>query len=200
LVVLDTLSRFWSIKDENDNAEIIRLASPFLDLAHETNTTVLLLHHERKSGGDEGRGIRGGSALFGLVDQALLLEKRQGGNSSQRVLKALGRYADSPDELFIEFDGDQYRSLGTADQVEFEVTKRKVEAVLDDTLRTPEAVAGSAGLTTPTTRKALESLCREDKASRQGRGVRNDPFTYCRPAGDSIRFQAHPIGEEGNHE
>ena len=30
LVLLDTLSRFWQIRDENDNAEIIRAVGPLL--------------------------------------------------------------------------------------------------------------------------------------------------------------------------
>jgi RecA-family ATPase len=80
LVVLDTLSRFWTdvISEESDNIQVGRSINPFLELARETGAVVLLVHHERKAGGKEGRSIRGGSALFGLVDQALLLERRAG--------------------------------------------------------------------------------------------------------------------------
>jgi len=201
LIILDTLSRFWDIQDENDNAEVTRRVSPFLDLAHETNAAVLLIHHERKSGGEDGRGIRGGSALFALVDQALLLEKRQGGDGAQRVLKAFGRYADSPGELLFELEGNQYRSLGTQDHLDFDEKKEKVHRVLTDVPRTPEAIAADAELSEKQTTRVLEALCAESpgaRASRQGKGVKGDPYLYCRPATNSIRSQPLPIGEETN--
>jgi RecA-family ATPase len=99
-VVIDSLSRFWNVMDENNNMEVIREVSPLLEMARETNAAVLLVHHERKSGGEDGRSIRGGSALFGLVDQAIFLERRQGEASNKRTLKTLGRYEESPPELF----------------------------------------------------------------------------------------------------
>src|SRR4030095_9892655 len=73
LVVLDTLPAFWGIEDENDNAKAVKAVRPWLKLARETGAAVLLVHHESKAGGERGRGIRGAGALFGLVDQALLL-------------------------------------------------------------------------------------------------------------------------------
>ncbi|MBI4240238.1 MAG: AAA family ATPase, partial [Candidatus Rokubacteria bacterium] len=111
LVLLDTLGRFWRVTDENANAEVVRQVSPLLDLARETGAAVLLIHHERKSGGEDGRGIRGGSALFGLVDQALLLDRGQGGAEPRRVLRTLGRYDETPRELILELDEDEYRLL-----------------------------------------------------------------------------------------
>ena len=51
--------------------------SPLLDLAHETGVALILVHHERKSGGEAGRGIRGASSLFAAADQILLLDRRQ---------------------------------------------------------------------------------------------------------------------------
>ena len=37
LVVIDSLSRFWKIENENDNAQVMRELSPLLDIAHETD-------------------------------------------------------------------------------------------------------------------------------------------------------------------
>jgi DnaB-like helicase N terminal domain/AAA domain len=87
LVVIDSLSRFWNVQDENNNMEVIREISPLLDIARETNAAVLPVHHERKSGGEDGRSIRGGSALFGLVDQAIFLERRPGEGFKQARIK-----------------------------------------------------------------------------------------------------------------
>ncbi len=89
LVIVDTVARFWNLNDENNNAEMERQVSPLLDLAHRTGAVVLLVHHERKTGGEGGRGIRGGSALLGLVDQAFTLTRPAGPATPQRVLEAV---------------------------------------------------------------------------------------------------------------
>src|SRR3984893_9425245 len=117
LVIIDTLTQFWSVADENSNSEVVREISSILDLARTTNATVLLVHHERKSGGEEGRGIRGGSALFGLVDQALLLERRHGGDETHRVLRTFGRYFEPPREVVLALDDSESLKLGTGEDL-----------------------------------------------------------------------------------
>lgn len=196
LVILDTLGRFWSLYDENNNAEVVRQVSPLLDLARETDAVVLLVHHERKSGGEQGRGIRGGSALFGLVDQALMLERPQGQKGSKRTLKALGRYADTPGEVILELVGNEYRKLGTPGELSEEAVRVKVLAALTDEAQTLESLAQKAGLSEKATKKALEAL--GNQVVREGKGVKGDPHTYRRASSDSIPSQPLPIGEETN--
>lgn len=196
-VILDTLPRFWSVYDENNNAQVMREMSPFLDLARDTGAVVILLHHERKSGGEDGRGIRGGSALFGIVDQALMLDRRrQGGTSTQRVLRALGRYDETPGELILDLAGDEYRRLGTSEELNREAKEAKVWEALSEEPRDVATVAQGAGLTEKETRKVLEGL--GGKVIRKGRGVKRDPYTYRRAMADSILPQPIPIGEETN--
>ncbi len=105
LILIDSLSRWWDVADENNNMEVLRAVSPLLDLAHDDSVGVSigLIVHERKSGGEDGRGIRGGSSLFGLVDQAIILDRRPGETSNKRLLKTLGRYEDSPKEIIIDY-------------------------------------------------------------------------------------------------
>ncbi len=196
-VFLDTLPRFWSVYDENNNAQVMREVSPFLDLARETGAVVMLLHHERKSGGDDGRSIRGGSALFGIVDQALMLDRRQGGTSTQRVLRVLGRYDETPGEVILDLAGDEYRRLGTSEELEREAKEAKVWAALSsEETRDVATVAQGAKLAGKETRKVLEGL--GDKVIREGRGVKRDPYIYRRAIADSILPQPNPIGEETN--
>jgi RecA-family ATPase len=66
LLIIDSLSMFWGVQDENNNAEIVREMSPLLDIAHQTNAAVLPIHHERKSGGEDGRSIRAVARYSGL--------------------------------------------------------------------------------------------------------------------------------------
>lgn len=110
LVVIDTLSRFWRVKSENDAAEVITALSPILDLSRDLGVAVLLLHHVSKGAAGErdsyrqGREIRGSGAILGVVDQALILRRAKGGSPSVRVLHAVGRYRETPAETLIGYD------------------------------------------------------------------------------------------------
>jgi hypothetical protein len=195
LVILDTLARFWTVADENDNAAVGRAVSPLLDLARQTGAVVLLVHHERKSGGEDGRAIRGGSALFGLVDQALILERRQGGAATHRVLRALGRYDETPHEVVIELVTDVWRRLGTAAELDRAAYVAKVAGVLSDEPQTVEALAQAAGLPAKTVRETLAEF--GEQVVQAGRGVKGNPCTY-RAGPDSFPSRPHSIGKETN--
>ncbi len=176
IVILDTLTRYWYIRDENDNAEVVRRCSPFLDLARETGCAVILIHHDRKSGGEDGRAIRGGGALLGLVDQALMLDRGPGGDRDQRILRTIGRYEDTPDELVIALNGTEYISLGTPEERSKEATKAKVCQALGGQPQTVETLVFSTGLNPKAVREALDGL--EQAIVREGAGKKGDPYKY----------------------
>jgi len=177
LVLIDSLSRFWSVSDENDNARVTRELSPILNLARDTGAAIGLIHHERKSGGDGGRNIRGGSALFALVDQAIFLDRRAGNTSNQRTLKTIGRY-EQRDDLIIELRKDKYRLLGSRSDLTRESEIKFVEKFLGNKLRTISLIARKTELPEKTVRRALEALVRNGNAVRRGEGTRGDPFKY----------------------
>ncbi len=195
LVVLDTLGSFWQIPDENDNTQVERHIRPWRDLARTTNCAVVLIHHQRKVKGEGGREIRGESALLGAVDQALLLDHRQGGLPTQRVLTTIGRYDDSPKELVLELVANDYIALGTSEEVGLEATVGKVAMALSDTWQTIPAIAEETGLAVGQVRRALETLTGRDRAERAGAGRRGDLYTYRRRS-DSIHPQEHPKGKK----
>jgi hypothetical protein len=186
LVIIDTLTQFWTVADENSNAEVIRGVTPLLELARQTDAAVLLVHHERKSGGEEGRGIRGGSALFALVDQAFLLDRRHGGNETHRVLRTLGRYFETPSEVVLAFRDHEYVNLGTDE--DFNTIDQRVLDRLSDEPRSIVAISEDLHLTYKVVRKALENL--GDRVIREGLGVKANPYTY-RRAQDS--FLPRPV-------
>src|SRR5262249_25578064 len=135
------------------------------------------VHHEGKSteGAGTGRTIRGASALLGAVDQALMLSRPASGPTTHRVLRAAGRYGESPSSVVIALDGNTYRvdSAKSGDQA-------AVLAVLTTTPQTLEAVSGAAKLSESRTADALKALVAKGLAVRQGKGVKGDPHTYCR--------------------
>lgn len=199
LVLVDSLSRYSNVRDENDNAGVIREVSPLLDLARETAAAIGLIHHERKSGGEDGRNIRGGSALFGLVDQAIILERRQGEVNNQRLIKTLGRYDESPRELVIELVGDEYKVLGTPEEMGEAQALVKVREALSVEPMDIKTIAKEAELKEKASRKALKRLRESGEAIREGEGKKNSPFTYRLPRpSDSLLSQDPLKGEETN--
>jgi hypothetical protein len=195
LVVLDTLGSFWQISDENNNAEVERRLRPWRDLAHVTNCAVVLIHHERKIKGSGGREIRGGSALLGGVDQALLLDHRRGGSRSQRVLRATGRYDDTPKELILELVGNDYAALGTADELSGEAVVDTVASALSGEWQGIPAIATVTRMHGGQVRRALETLRKRGQAERAGAGKKGDPYTYRRRP-DAFRPQGQPRGKK----
>lgn len=115
LVILDTLSSVWPVKDENDAAQVQEAFMPIQALT--TTCSVLLVHHMRKSDGDEGVASRGSGALPASVDVILELRREDPKQieSRRRVLRGFSRWDTTPGELVIELDseGQGYSVHGT---------------------------------------------------------------------------------------
>src|SRR5262249_34962624 len=103
VVVMDTLPRFWPVEKENDASEVLSAIIPLQDLTA-TGAATLLLHHPRKSDGEEATAARGSGALAGFAD--VLVELRRFSpkdrKDRRRVLTAYSRYTATPDELVLE--------------------------------------------------------------------------------------------------
>ncbi len=178
LVIVDTLSLFWTVNDENNNAVVVQQMKPILELTRNTGCSVCLVHHTSKGGGDRGRDIRGASSLLGIVDQSLVLEERQGGKSNQRVLKTLGRYDESPPELILELQGDEWICLGTGAEAAQMNQNELVFRVITQDPQTVETLALKTDLTPKQVRRSLKILTDEGRIVKTGEGVKNDPHAY----------------------
>ena len=100
---------------------------PLQALATELNIAVVVTRHERRAGGQVGESARGSTAISGDVDQILQLTRTGGdAHQSERWLKAVGRYDETPAELRIELDRGTYRVVGPDD-----ARNRAGEALLD---------------------------------------------------------------------
>lgn len=107
IIFIDTLSMFWKVENENDNAEITGELGPLLALRDELRCSVVLIHHDNKAQNEGLRNMRGGSALAGIIDQGLML--KPGKNKNQRILKIEGRFNDyCQSELTIELRNNEY--------------------------------------------------------------------------------------------
>lgn len=131
LLVVDTLSGFWSVQDENDAAKVQTDFLPINTLL-EDNIAVLLIHHFRKSGGADGTASRGSGALGSSVD--ILVEfsrlEQDGDDTSRRTLRTYSRYKESPKEMVIELLDNEYRTLGTKTEVRKDNRERQVLSII----------------------------------------------------------------------
>jgi hypothetical protein len=178
LVVVDTLNSFWSVKEENDAVAVTAAVKPLLTLARESGAAVLLLHHARKSEGEFGDEIRGSSALFSLLDVALILKRHE--IDTQRKLTAVSRYPDTPRELIIELREHGHESLGDPAAVGKAAKAARVQAALTDSPAPAKEIASRAGVRSGAAYAILNRLVDQGLAHRTGTGRRADPFLYCR--------------------
>jgi hypothetical protein len=108
LVVFDTISNLWPVKDENNSCEVQEALMPLRGLPG--TTALLLVHHIRKSDGSEGTAGRGTSAFGGYVD--IILEIRRYNASekkdTRRTLTGYGRPKSVPQEDVLRLDETGY--------------------------------------------------------------------------------------------
>ena len=182
LLVVDTLSRFAGIRGDGENSagEADAAMAP-LQAAAAQGLAVVVLRHERKSGGDVGDSGRGSSAFGGAVDILLAL-RRRGGNAptNTRVIKALSRFSETPEELVIELTDQGYVALGAIGEPEGRETAGRIIEFLTaaDGAQTIEEMLREIGCARTTLQKALDGLERNGQVARSGAGVRGDPLRF----------------------
>jgi hypothetical protein len=138
LIVVDAIRNLGLTgPDENDNAALARRLTPWVGAARAKGKTLILLHHDRKGGGQHGEGIAGGHALLGVVDIAL--ELLHDPAPSRRLIRAYARIIQ-PAELIYERQPDgTMRALGVPEAVGLSDVRRRVREALEaDWLKTAE--------------------------------------------------------------
>ena len=191
LILVDTLGVFWSVRDENDAAEVTKAIQPFLALARDTGACVLLIHHARKSEGSHGDEIRGSGALFAAVDVALIMKRHE--VQSQWKLHALSRYSETPTELVLEHTESGYIALGDPAAVNRQAKCEKVKVALKEELQNAKTIAKLANVPGRDVYRLLQDLMKSDQVrTRKAADGEVTPtcigsFRFVRPAQMRIR-------------
>ena len=183
LLIVDTLSQFAGLvgDSENNSGAVLEAVQPLQAITGQ-GAGVLILSHDRKSGGEVGDATRGSSALPGAADVVLSLRRPEGnGRKSLRVIQSLSRFSETPEELVIDLTNEGYVALGEKADV---AMQEALEAILH-AVPTSEADAltlkdlcAAANITRPTGQRALEEMCLGGKIQKLGNGKRGDPFRY----------------------
>ena len=187
LLVLDPLVELHR-RDENSADEMSALLRPLRQLAHETGTAVLLIHHANKHAADPSLAVRGSSAIAGSVDVVVTLRTKSddaddpdapGPGPGQAVtLRVEGRYG--PRQRLVASLGPHLRwEAGDAAEDDGSAADR-VRRYLAATAEalTADELAAATDSTTKTVQNVVTPLVRAGKVVRVGPGTRVAPFRY----------------------
>ena len=134
LIVFDTLSKLWCVREENDANQVEEALMPLWKIT-DSGTALLMVHHMRKSGGDEFVGGRGSGGLPAFAETLMELRRydAKSKTDTRRVLTAAGRFQETPDEVVVSLENNQFVPLGTISDV------RKADG---DDVSDPEVIFG----------------------------------------------------------
>jgi len=186
LIVFDTISNLWPVQNENDPPEVTKALMPLHSAIGDAG--LLIVHHFRKSGGDEGTASRGTGAFAAWVD--IIIELRRFNptdhRDTRRVLTGLGRYEQTPPELVVKWEDGQYQAEGDRLQSQH----NEIESALEEILPAEEADAKTVAELLDDwprdgqpKRTALFDVLKKghkaNKYKRLGEGKRGKPYRYC---------------------
>jgi hypothetical protein len=177
LLVVDPLIRLVNIKDENRYADIYSALGPSVDVARETGTHILCLHHSSKS--EKTNVIDspiGSTALGGAVSTLLYMRETK----DYRTLQTVQRRGENLPETILNFDATtKSLSVGGSrtDADVQDVTSQILECLATGDLTEPQINEVVHGRTAHK-RKALRGLAGQGKIMRTGTGKKGDPFVY----------------------
>ena len=178
LLAVDPLFRLVRVQDGNSYAETYAVLGPLIDVARETGTHILCLHHSSKMAKADAIDAPIGSiGLSGAAGTVLVMRRAK----CYRTLQTVQRIGPDLPETVLSFDpGTRRLSVGgTRAEADLdEVGKEIVEYLRSSGEKTePEIVEHTEGRTA-IKRDALRSLVKRGIVSRGGTGKKNDAFRY----------------------
>lgn len=98
VIIIDTLRSMLGVVDENDSAQMARGVEPWTEYSQRTGSTLIVLHHTRKSGGEHGEGVSGGHGLTASLD--ITLEMKRDGADNRRSIEVRGRLIEAQKGIY----------------------------------------------------------------------------------------------------
>jgi len=179
LVVIDPLFRIARIRDEKAYAETYAALGPLIDVARETGTHIVLVHHAGKGKKADPVDSPLGSTGIGGVGCALIVLKRR---ESCRTIQTVQRIGPEMAETILAFDTESRAlSLGPEkSEADGQVLSEEILEYLADAdipKDEDEIMRSVEGKTGPK-RKALRRLVKQGAVVREGSGKKGHPYQY----------------------
>lgn len=194
LVIMDTISKLWPVREENDAGQVEDALMPVWSITN-GGAGLVLVHHNRKSDGKEFTGSRGSGGLPAFCET--LMEFRRASEDSKdrkRIISAAGRYRETPDKLLIELQPSGYVSHGDPDGLDLEAKTKLGFGKTDERQRWQDA-AHEIVTEVARTYSEISALLGE----RLGHGVRReDLLAWLDAAAVSGAFEKTGSGRKGD--
>ena len=203
VLVVDTFSEWARIVNENDAGEVLAAVGA-LQYAADAGLAVIVASHQRNASGRFGEAVRGSDALTGAVDIVVELERLPSFREANvRVLRAVSRYDETPEDLVIALTEEGYEVRGDSETAKTEEEAALVLAELDGLgSATSEALAEATELHTSKIRRLTKRLFEDEQIGRTGTGKSKDPYVWHRDfvstTSDSLAVETKLFEEEGS--
>ena len=200
---VDTFLHFAGLTGEQENSSgaVQTALRPLQHAAAKLGLTIVVIHHNRKGGGDQYNAARGSSAFQGAADLIFNLARPPGNQRrTVRELSTAGRFSDVPEKLMIELQEDtdghtRYDALGSEHDVAARSARSTALRVAPtsegDALRLDDLLDAAReeddALKETTFRNAVKKLTGSGKLREIGDGVKGDPYRYFRPLEEKAR-------------
>jgi len=180
---VDTLPHFAGLPGdaENNSGDALKAMQPLLQAAAD-RLGVMVVRHERKSGGSVGDSGRGSSAFAGAADTVVAIRRLEGLNrKTLRLIQSVSRLPDVPDELVVDLTPEGYVPKGEA----HDIAAQEAEAVIlttaptteDEACDLDELIDGSQ-ISRSTAQRVTKKLRADGRLSRTGSGRKGDPYRF----------------------
>lgn len=193
LVILDTISKLWPVRDENDAGQVEDALRPLWALS-DYGIATLLIHHDRKSGGEQFTGSRGSGGLPAFVETIMEFRRDPTAGDDtkdpKRLITGKGRYSETPDKLLIELTPAGYVAHGDPDDAAVRVTfsgqtwQAKVMAMIPATKpgisrdEIMDRLGKDGGVRKEVLAEWLRTRFEDGELMQSGLGRKGDPFRY----------------------
>jgi hypothetical protein len=184
LLMIDSLSKWWAIEEENSGTQTTAALDLAVQLARRTNCGVVLIHHTRKNR-DPGASVmdmfRGSGAIGAALDVGLVLSKHGDGDPALRVLEAESRYDETPAKWYIRLGQYTYDRVEDPGGAYVERERAAVAEALTAEPQTLDELAQAIPdeLSDSTVRRRVGELVEQGKAQRGPK--RGRALTWCLP-------------------
>jgi DNA repair protein RadA/Sms len=187
IVIVDALRNLLQLKDEKDNSEIARVTNPWVGAARIGGKTLVMLHHQRKGGGEHGEGIAGGHALMGGFDISIEVLRDTNQARNRRLIRSHARLIESRESVYERTEAGAFVMLGDPGSIRRAAVGDRLMALLADApeLRTTQELHDALGDPLPSVEQCRLSLT---TLAEQGKLVRDPPLSAGKARGRSHRW------------
>jgi putative DNA primase/helicase len=178
LVIVDPLSRILRLADWNDYGKVTKAMEPLVDLARNTASHIMCLHHLNKAREIIDLDAMNGSIGFsGAIDTGLLTVRHE----NDRAITSVNRYGKELPPTRLVLDGDT-GIITAAGPVSIDPEARRAEDIVrlmsDAKPRTEDDIKQALRGNQTVTAKAIRALRASEVLVVEGDGRRNSPFIY----------------------